>query len=142
MVRLIGREAQPSRGDRRFQFQNGSINRDNLGIDPDWLMRFNSKMVRLIVLVFFRIGVLLVLFQFQNGSINSEAIRYQRTNPLQSFNSKMVRLIETHIIMEEQKFNMFQFQNGSINSWRLFRSGRTTIKFQFQNGSINRISYQ
>ena len=56
---------------RWFQFQNGSINRLFNDTSNTLPMSFNSKMVRLIDLVFIE-KIVFVLFQFQNGSINRD----------------------------------------------------------------------
>ena len=116
MVRLIGEARVEAGGARtRFQFQNGSINREGKFVEGKARgTSFNSKMVRLIV------EASAFETHFMSG-FNSKMVRLIAATPSTSsastscFNSKMVRLIEEGY---ERKTTQapFQFQNGSINS--------------------------
>ena len=70
MVRLIASKSDTATAIRKFQFQNGSINRAAPAIG----------------------SVFGLMFQFQNGSINRGA-DVEQSSVCPGFNSKMVRLI-------------------------------------------------
>ena len=74
---------------------------------------FNSKLVRLEVVILKVLGGFYLEFQFQIGAIRGVA-DLQAIKDLQSFNSKLVRLEAMSAAKSRQFAARFQFQIGAI----------------------------
>ncbi len=100
-----------------FQFQNGTIKRQE-GAEARIALRcFNSKMVQLKdIHCPVSNAPRIYLFQFQNGTIKSSK------SPPGCFSQPI--------------WSVFQFQNGTIKRRRSSKYACRTFAFQFQNGTI------
>ena len=100
---------------KRFQFQNGTIRRGNVyQVDREEL-HFNSKMVRLEVLLLRNICS--KLRDFNSKMVRLEGVVRERSIGIKSdFNSKMVRLEVINPTIQAHQITKFQFQNGTIRS--------------------------
>ena len=96
-----------------FQFQTGAIKRIETQTDAALAARFNSKLVRLKVLLL-PPCVLAIL----------------------RFNSKLVRLKEDIELTWLRPDARFQFQTGAIKRWHTSLSVLAMRVFQFQTGAI------
>ena len=98
-----------------FQFQNVAINRAEDTLFEVQEVRFNSKMVQLIVSLLMILSLTTYSFQFQNGAINSFGFIFQY------FRSAK-----------------FQFQNGAINRKRIYH--RQICKKSFNSKMVQLIA--